>query len=290
MKVSKVRVEGLDALLRKMRQQMLIGNRSEQTVSNYLRAVEKMSLYYGKHPQYLEEDQLFDYLCMLKEEKGRSSSTIHLYAYGIKYLYRHILEQEDKIRRIPYPRREQYLPVVLSRQEAKNLFATPFSLKHRIMFMLTYSSGLRLGELCNLKIADIDSERMQILVRQGKGNKDRYTVLSHKLLPGLRKYYCEYKPEGFLFNGRTKGLPISRTTVQRAVKEAAHKCGIKKKVNVHTLRHSFATHLLDDGMDVATIQQLLGHASIKTTMVYLHVCQKETKAPHSPLDTLYKGS
>lgn len=188
--------------------------------------------------------------------------------------------------KIPYPKEEQDLPVILSRQELVKLFNACDNTKHRMMLMLCYSSGLRRNELLNLKIDDIitNDGKFRIRINRSKGNKDRYTVLSERLLPELRQYFKVSRPRVYLFNGRKKGEPMSAGGIRHALKMAVKKSGIKKDMNLHILRHCFASHCLEDGMNIRTLQELLGHASILTTMIYLHVSDIPLLKAFSPLD------
>jgi site-specific recombinase XerD len=186
---------------------------------------------------------------------------------------------------IPRPRREKKLPIVLSREEVSAIINVTTNLKHRALLMLTYSAGLRLSEVKNLKIGDIDSQRMQVRVVQAKGSKDRYAVLSPVALNMLRNYWKRYRPDVWLFETQP-GRALADKTVQHAFKNALHKSGVKKDVGIHSLRHSFATHLMEQGVSLPVIQQLLGHKSLRTTSVYLHVQQYSLDTIKSPLDSL----
>lgn len=197
---------------------------------------------------------------------------------------------EDRVLRLPTVKNDRKVPVVLSAEELKKLFAAPQRLKQRVLLALIYSAGLRVSEVCNLKISDIDSDRMQVRVVKSKGKYDRYVPLSEILLNGLRKYMLSIKPRVYLFNGRTKGEPLGTGAVQQSFRLALEKTGIIKEVSVHSLRHTYATHLLEQGVDIVTIKELLGHANIQTTMVYLHVAKLNRVNAHSPLDSLYKSA
>ena len=184
------------------------------------------------------------------------------------------------------PRREHRLPSVLSKQEVKAILAAPRNLKHRCMLSIIYSCGLRRGELLALKPADIDSARGMVLIRQGKGRKDRMVTLSPKLLELLREYYRQYRPAVWLFEGQQAGQPYDERSLQQVLKSAIHKAGIDKPVTLHWLRHSYATHLLEAGTDLRVIQELLGHSSSKTTEIYTHVSTRLLSQVTSPFDTL----
>jgi site-specific recombinase XerD len=199
-----------------------------------------------------------------------------------------LLGYEERAIKLPKLHRENKLPVVLNQNECKKLFASPTQLKHRVILSLIYSAGLRVGELCKLKIADVDSGRMMIHIRQSKNSKDRYVPLSELILEGLRKYYKECKPVVWLFNGKNNNVGISPKGVQSVMRKAVKSSKILKDVSVHTLRHSYATHLLEEGMDIVSIKELLGHARIETTMVYLHVAKPNRSNLFSPFDRLYK--
>ncbi|WP_439879763.1 tyrosine-type recombinase/integrase [Pontibacter sp. MBLB2868] len=201
---------------------------------------------------------------------------------------------KDKRIELPTLRQDRKLPVVLSKPEVKRLLSAPKLLKHRVLLATLYGCGLRNFELCNLKLPDVDFDRRMLHVRQGKGGKDRYVPLSEHLIRGLQAYIQAECPQQWLFNGQVQeneqGLRDRRYTtvgVQWVVREARKAAGIQKQVTPHTLRHTFATHLLEDGLDIVSIKELLGHACIDTTMVYLHVAQGGRKKPFSPLDTLY---
>ncbi|MCC9168926.1 tyrosine-type recombinase/integrase [Pontibacter harenae] len=201
---------------------------------------------------------------------------------------------KDKRIELPSIKGEKTLPVVLSKPEMRRLLKVPALLKHRVLLGLLYGCGLRCFEARNLHLSDLDFDRRMLHVRKGKGKKDRYLSLSELLIRGLRSYIDAEAPQGWLFNGRPEGLAggdfdcrYSQRGVQWVVKQAARQAGIQKQVTVHTLRHTFATHLLEDGLDNVSIKDLLGHESIQTTMVYLHVAWSGSRKPFSPLDTLY---
>jgi len=188
---------------------------------------------------------------------------------------------------MPVIKKAHTLPTVLSKEECKAIFSAPKSLKHRFLLAFAYAGGLRMNELRALKIVDVDLQRKQIHIRQGKGKKDRYVILSGFILDRFQKYLDEVKPKVYLFEGLTVGEMMGERSIQYVINEAVRKTDIQKKVSMHTLRHSFATHLLEDGVDLYSIQRLLGHSDIRTTIVYLHVAQVIPKVAHSPLDTLY---
>jgi site-specific recombinase XerD len=204
-------------------------------------------------------------------------------------LYETVLKQPDKVGDLPRMKRPQQLPVILSREEVGRLLKVMSNLKHKTLLMVAYSGGLRVGEVVRLKVSDIDSGRMQIRVTAGKGAKDRYTLLSEVALKTLREYYRVYKPKDGLFSGEDPSDHLSERSAERIFKQAIKKAGITKRATFHTLRHSFATHLLEDGVDIRYIQELLGHGSIKTTERYTHVSQKAMGNIRSPLDKMDLG-
>jgi len=205
---------------------------------------------------------------------------------AIKFYYEMVMNMPNRFYNIERPIKEEKLPVVLSKKEVASLLSGIHNIQHRCMVSLLYAAGLRLSELLKLKITGIDSDRMLIRVKGAKGNKDRYTILSRSLLKDLRQYYLQYRPKELLFEG-PMGDRYSDTSVRKIVKRAAQRVGIRKTVGPHTLKHSFATHLLEDGTDLRYIQTLLGHNSSKTTEIYTHVATNIVKGIQSPLDTLY---
>jgi site-specific recombinase XerD len=284
---AKREVPGFREHFAKFEQQVTIGGYSSSTLFNYSRAVAKISLHFKKSLLDLDPEEVNQFLYLLAKEKSASSTYFKHTVYGLRFFFR-LYDLEDRIIKLPSIRHEQKLPVVLSRQELKRLFSVPVYLKQRILFAFIYSAGLRVGEVCQLKINDIDSDRMSIRVIKSKGKVDRYVPLSRYALEGLRKYIRSAKPKIYLFNGKVKGEPLGKSAVQQSFRLAVKKAGINKDVSVHSLRHTYATHLLEEGVDIVTIQHLLGHASIDTTMMYLHVARFERVNAHSPLDTLYQ--
>jgi site-specific recombinase XerD len=284
-------VKDMSSLLNKMKKRMMVGNHSGQTVVNYVRSVEYLCRYVGKAPCEIELDEITDFLYEMQYKKFRAWRTIKIYVAGLRWYYQNIENDEELASKIPYPKEEQDLPVVLSREELLKLFENCNNLKHRVMLILVYSSGLRRNELLNLKIEDVITKdgKFRIRINRSKGNKDRYTVLSKELLPELRKYFEIYRPRIYLFNGRYKSQPMSAGGLRHALKMAIKQSGIKREINLHILRHCFASHCLEDGMNIRTLQGLLGHASILTTMVYLHVSDIPLLKAFSPFDNWPKS-
>lgn len=279
-----------------MQQRMSISGKSPSTLKNYSHHVAKMALHFGQLPTELDEDQINDYLHLMQQEhKTPSESYFKFTVYGLRYAFRISGLKEARVA-LPSIKREKKLPVVLSRDEVKRLMKTPNLLKHRVLIGLLYGCGLRCFEVRNLKLPDLDFDRKMLHVRKGKGKKDRYVPLCDLLIKGLKAYIEAECPVDWLFNGkqpvegRTGGAFDSRYSqkgVQWAVNEARKAAGIIKPMTVHTLRHTYATHLLEEGLDIMSIKELLGHECIDTTLIYLHVAQNGRVKPFSPLERLY---
>ena len=271
-------------LREQMRGDLELRGLSPETQKIYLYHVTNFSSYFNSSPYHLGKKEIKEYLLYLLREKNASSSTVNLCYSALKFLYAKTLRRQGVMAEIPRLRSTKKLPVVLEREEVESLFSVTENLKHRAVLMLIYSSGLRLREASHLKLTDIDSKRMVLQVREGKGRKDRYTLLSTVVLEVLREYWSQYRPQEWLFPGRSSSQPLSVRSIQRVFKKARTLAGIRKPATVHTLRHSFATHLLEQGTDLHRIQLLLGHRSLKTTAIYLHVSRKELVRIVSPLD------
>lgn len=283
---AKREVPGFAAHIGKFEEQITIKSYSESTVFSYSRSIAQISLYFKKSPLDLEADEINTYLYTLKQDKGLSDTYFKHAVYGLRFFYR-VYDLEDRAIRLPNLKNNRKLPVVFSQEELRRLFKSPQRLKQRVLLSLIYSAGLRVSEVCKLRITDIDFDRKQIHIRESKNNKSRYVVLSEYIAKGLQQYIKGSKPKDFLFNGRDKGFSLSHNAVQQTFRLAMEKSGIKKDACVHTLRHSFATHLLEQGVDIVTIKEQLGHAHIQTTMMYLHVAKLERSLAHSPFDRLY---
>lgn len=233
----------------------------------------------------ISEDQIIQFLRYLVNERKVSVSYQNQSINAIKFYYERVMNGNRKLYHIDRPREEETLPEVMSEEEVAALLKSINNLKHLAIIMTIYSGGLRISEAVNLKIKDIDSKRMQIRVEQSKGKKDRYTLLGTTTLKVLRKYVAEYKPVLWLFEGEPGGR-YSVSSIRQVFYAAVKAAGIKKKVSVHTLRHSFATHLLEAGTDMRYIQSLLGHQSSKTTEIYTHITTKGFETIKNPLDKL----
>ncbi len=259
---------------------------SQHTINSYTDLFEEFINHYEDYqPEEITEPMIIDFLRYLVNERKISTSYQNQSINAIKFYYERVLGGNRKVYIIDRPREEKYLPEVLSTEEVTMILNATENLKHKAILMTIYSAGLRISEAINLKIKDIDSQRMQIRVEQGKGKKDRYTLLGTKTLEILRKYFLQYKPKVWLFEG-ANGEQYSRRSIGHILEASVDKTGIKKRVTVHTLRHSFATHLLESGTDLRYIQSLLGHESSKTTEIYTHITTKGFDQIKSPLDNL----
>lgn len=266
-------------------QQMQLKGYSENTIQSYVDCLIGLSKFYNTSPDLLSDQQIRDYLQHCIVEKKLSTSYINQSISALKILFVQVMKKEWDSISIPRIKREKKLPVVLSKEEVKSILNEVKNIKHKTILTLIYSAGLRVGEAITLKIQDIDSTRMQIRIRQAKGAKDRYVVLSSVLLDLLRTYYNLYHPKDFLFPSQM-AEQISDRTVQSVFKKACKDAKLNKTVSIHVLRHSFATHLMEQGTSLPIIQQLLGHKSLRTTSVYLHVQQYTIDKIKSPLDFL----
>jgi len=255
------------------------------TQVGYAHFVNQYADHFDKPMDQLTENQLRKFLLYLKEERKLSSSSLIVAYAGLKFLHRVTLRRRWAVLDTMRVKVVQQLPEVLSSQEILRLFKCVQNLKHRAIMMTIYSAGLRVGEACRLKVRDIDSQRMLIRVR-GKGDKDRFVMLAEQTLTILREYYRYYRPGVWLFSGYDRTRPISKRTVQRVFQQARTRAGIRKPVSVHSLRHSFATHLMEAGVNLRYIQTAMGHVNIKTTARYTHVCRFDMSRIKSPIDTL----
>lgn len=276
-------------LRQQMSEHMKVRGFAETTQKLYLSAVEGYARYFWKCPSQLGSDHVRTYLAYLNECKSVSSARTANAA--LRFLYRETLEKDWRILSSAFPKIDKKLPVVLSLEEVASFFDALIKTKYRAILMATYSAGLRASEVVKLKVEDIDSQRMQIRIRSGKNGKDRYVMLSPALLTILREYWRLERPgTDWLFPGNPSSKAISTRAVLKACEEARKDAGIKKRMTTHTLRHSFATHLLESGADIRLVQVLLGHRSLQTTSLYTHVSQKTINATESPLDKVIAGN
>ena len=280
-------VEGFEGVYKVIHQHTVLQGKSQSTFSNYIRRIAIISLHFNRLPENISDDEINEYLTSLAlSSKSPSRSSFKHMVYGLRYYYRHIGLNKRAID-LPSLKKETSLPVILNRSELRELFKAPGLLKHRIVLTLIYSAGLRSQEAVNLKLSDIDFERKTIHIRQSKYKKDRIVPLSDYMAIGLKKYISVENPHLWVFNGKEADGRYSVKGLSWVMRENLKKTSIQKHVNLHSLRHSYATHLLEDGINIVIIKELLGHATIQTTMIYLHVAQLPHTPPHSPLDTLY---
>ncbi len=263
-----------------------IAGKSESCTRNYLMQISKMVLHFKCCPLELSIDQMEEYLFELRQNEKPSLSSFKHLIYGLKTMYA-MFKNEELLLALPSISASKALPVVFSQQEIKQLLKAPKLLKHRILFATIYDCGLRISEVINLRIKDLDCDRKLVHIRESKHKKDRYVPISPLTIKGLRKYIATTGPDTWLFNGRIRGEQISRAAIRHALKAAMGKTAIQKDVCVHSLRHSYATHLLEMGLDIVTVKNQLGHVKIETTMMYLHIAQSNPNAGFGPMDKLY---
>jgi integrase/recombinase XerD len=273
-------------LRQRMLEDLQIRHYCPATIRIYLRAMAEFAHHFGKAPDRLGAEHIRQYQLFLIKEKKVSLSTLIQMVCALRFFYTHTLSRKISIERIPFPRREKKLPLILSCEEVKALLEAPRNLRHRTLLAIMYGCGLRVAEVTQLKVSDIDSARNVLRVRHGKGRKDRQTLLPAKLLELLRCYWRSQRPTGWLFPSADSTRPISAKAVFLACRKAAQRAGISKPVHPHSLRHAFATHLLEAGVNLRTIQILLGHANLETTARYLHVADVAVRSTTSPLDSL----
>jgi len=280
-------VPEFERVLEKLSQQVSLRGQSKSTLDNYGRRIALFVIHFKQLPDQVCEDEINEYLVALaRDPKSPSRSSFKHMVYGLRYYYR-LLGMNKKAIALPSLKRETKLPIILNRSELKELFAAPTLLKQRIVLTLIYSAGLRGQEVINLKISDVDFERMTIHIRQSKFKKDRIVPLSPTMAIGLKKYLAAENPYVWLFNGKQPASKYSIRGLSWVMRENLKKTSIAKSVNLHTLRHTYATHLLEEGVNIVSLKELLGHAEITTTMIYLHIAQCESIKAHSPLDSLY---
>jgi integrase/recombinase XerD len=272
-------------LRKRMIHELQLHRKSPRTIEAYVRAVAQLAGHYGRSPERITLEEVRNFLHHLIAERKLAFSSCNQKLAGIRFFYRHVLGEKKLDLRVP-AKRSGKLPEPLGRKEVSSLLEAPRNPKHRMLLMTCYATGLRVSELVHLRPEDVHSQRMLIHVRQGKGGKDRYTLLSPRLLEELRDYWRAYRPHQWLFFGRDRSKPLPVGTAQRIYYAAKRRAGIRRGHGIHTLRHSFATHLMEAGVDLPTLQRLLGHASLATTAKYLHVTTKHLRGVRSPLDLL----
>jgi integrase/recombinase XerD len=266
-------------LKQRMREDLELRGFSEHTQKECLMRVTLFAQYFKKLPDKLGKEDVKEYFLHLVRDKHASCGVLNMTYCALKFVCTVTLGRPGEAEKIPRPKRPVMMPVILDKEEVHRLLVLTENLKHRAILTMAYSSGLRISEAAHLKVSDIDSARMTLFVRQGKGKKDRYAILSKKALTSLSQYIEAYKPTTWLFPGATPDRPITASSIGCIMRAA------KKRATVHTLRHSFATHLLEGGTDIRAVQSLLGHRSLRTTIIYLHVSPQRLSRITSPLDT-----
>jgi integrase/recombinase XerD len=270
----------------RMLQDMRIRNFTQNTQRSYLEQVSRFARHFGRSPEELGPQEVRAYQIYLLEVRKLSASSRSIAAGALRFLYKVTLERQWAVEYIPLPKQPTRLPVILSPEEVSSFLNAVGNLKHRVLLAVAYAAGLRVSEVTHLKVSDIDSKRMVLRVEQGKNQKDRYVMLSPELLERLRTYWKIARPQDWLFPGKVAGQPITRSAVELVCQQVRRRCGIRKPITPHSLRHAFATHLLESGTDVRTIQLLLGHRSLATTSRYLKLATSTVCATRSPFDLL----
>jgi site-specific recombinase XerD len=269
-----------------MERDLQIRGFSRSTQQCYLARMKAMVRFFMRPPDELSLEDIHTYQLYLTRDRKVCWAAFNQSVSAIRFFYGVTLNKDWDIQRIPYQKTGRKLPVVLSPEEVSKLFEVVTNLKHRAILMTAYAGGLRVSEVTHLRVSDVDGQRMMLRVEQGKGRQDRYVMLSHKLLAVLREYRKAYKTRHWLFAGQNSERPLTRASVHKFFHKARLKAGITKKVSVHGLRHSFATHLLESGVNIRKIQLLLGHRSLQSTQIYTHVARDYLEDTPSPLDIL----
>lgn len=275
-------------LRKKMLVQMRVRHFSERTEESYLHAIEQLYKYYLRMPDQLTRDEVVVFLEHCVTVRKLSRSTVNVYFQACRFLYEQVLRRERLKFCLPRRARPKTRPQILSPEECQRLINAPDNLKHKALLHMAYGSGLRVSEVVHLKPKHIESDRMMVYVQAGKGHKDRYTLLSQSALDLLREYWRAYRPSAWLFYGRDPELPLSSASAQQVYYQALAKSGVRRVGGIHTLRHCFATHLMENGLDIYALQRLMGHSGIKTTCTYMHVREERLRQTVSPLDLLYR--
>jgi site-specific recombinase XerD len=268
--------------------ELKLRNYSPKTIKAYKSSIRSFARHVEpQDPRELGDAEIRGYLLHLLKTKNLAASSVNQVLNALRFLYVEVYRRPMVLGEIPRPKKQKKLPIVLSEEEVHQLLTATINLKHRSLLMLVYSAGLRVGEVVRLKPADIDSNRMLIHIRKAKGQKDRYVQLAGKTLEVLREYWRKYRPSVWLFSGEREAGFLSERTAQEIFKQAIERVGIRKEVSIHSLRHSFATHLLESGVDIRYIQEILGHSNLKTTEIYTHVSKKHIGQVVNPLDRIF---
>jgi integrase/recombinase XerD len=275
----------------RMQEDLLLKAYSPHTQRAYLSCARHFARHYLRSPEEMGEQEIRGFLLHLARDRQASPATLSMYVNALKFLYNVTLKRPEAVKGISHPKRPKTLPVILGPEEVLRILAAIRSVKYKAIIATAYAAGLRISEVCGLRLADIDSQRMRIHVRAGKGKKDRLVMLGESLLALLRQYYQEVRPPGeYLFSGQKPQRPISTTAVRKVLRKVIRETGLAKKVTMHTLRHCFATHLLEAGTDTRILQVLLGHSSIRTTLRYTHITDRLVQKLVSPLDIIHPAS
>jgi integrase/recombinase XerD len=274
-----------------MKEDLLLKAYSPHTQRAYLRCARHFASHYMRSPEEMGEQEIRGFLLHLIRDRKASPATLDMYVNALKFLYTITLKRPEAVKGVAHPKRPKTLPVILSPEEVLRVFAAIRSVKYKAIMATAYAAGLRISEVCALRIADIDSQRRRIHIRSGKGKKDRSVMLGESLLALLRQYYQAARPQGeYLFPGQKPQHHISTTAVSLVLRKVVRETGLAKKVTMHTLRHCFATHLLEAGTDIRILQVLLGHSSIRTTLRYTHITDRLVQKLVSPLDMIHHTS
>ena len=278
----------MNNVLKLMQQNLELKGASKNTIDLYMRVIDRFIEFYDKSPEELGNTEVREFLLYFIHNKKCSAKTIQVYHAALKFLYETTINQPWVMDSVPRMKSHRKLPAILDQDEIVTLLKSIDFIKHKALLSIIYSAGLRVSEASNLKVSDIDSKRMQIKVNNSKGAKDRYTILSEVTVNLLREYWKIYKPDDWLFPGRFPDRPMSNRGIANIFNTYKKKAGISKPVTTHSLRHSFATHLLENGTSLVHIQRLLGHGCIESTMLYLHLRRADLQSIVSPLDLIKK--
>ena len=274
-----------------MQEDLLLKAYSPHTQRAYLGCARHFARHYLRSPEEMGEQEIRDFLLHLVRDRKASPATLSMYVNALKFLYNVTLKRPEAVQALAHPKRPKTLPVILSPEEVLRIFAAIRSVKYKAIIATAYAAGLRISEVCALRVSDIDSQRRRIHVRAGKGKKDRYVMLGESLLDLLRQYYQAARPQGeYLFPGYKPQRPICTNAVRQVLQQVIREAGLTKRVTMHTLRHCFATHLLEAGTDIRILQVLLSHSSIRTTLRYTHITDRLVQNLVSPLDIIYPAS
>jgi len=274
-----------------MKEDLLLKAYSPHTQRAYLGCARHFARHYIRSPQEMGEQEVRDFLLHLLRDRNASPATQDMYVSALKFLYVVTLKRPEVVKDLSHPKRPKTLPVILSPEEVLRVFAAIRSVKYKAIIAAAYAAGLRVSEVCSLSVSDIDSQRMRIHIRSGKGKKDRYVMLGESLLVLLRQYYQAVRPQGeYLFPGQKPQSHISTTAVSSVLRKVIRETSLAKKVSMHTFRHCFATHLMEAGTDIRILQVLLGHSSIRTTLRYTHITDRLVQKLVSPLDLIQPPS